>query len=514
MSHTPVLELIRSSVPRMIEILIIPLAIGLILGKYLGRKTERINRSNIKKTINILFGIGVILIVFWFGSLIQHWFLYILPDNICCKWTWGYEPPVVTGFLLIDSMIAGEWSLTLEVFMRYILPTLFLTVSITALMARRTIRRSSETRFNNSIISNSLRVGMNFSMIFMYYILVDTSFGLRGFGSDLIRSIETGDYSVIKGFMFIILIFFLVVIFISNLKFIIVRSILKDRSEINFTQNPQDEGVGKNFKTDFKDSVKNLKRYFSERLKSRLTIIGGILVAFYIVISIFPQIITPYSVEEALEFGHRSWDPSSTGHPLGTIYAGFDLLAHLIYGIRGLLVTGGIAVLIGLIGGLLFGTVASKFKQSDKLLTLGVMISFYIFPNIIIVIIMAAIAWYDYSTLVFIIGILLIPMFTRKIAQTKPKFADITRELIIYIPWVLIFAIFLYTSVGFLGFTGYKDFNLGYIIKEAYRHREVPEYYIAVFWPGLAVFIIMIGFLLLHEGLKKTSIRSDYSRLG
>ena len=186
---------------------------------------------------------------------------------------------------------------------------------------------------------------------------------------------------------------------------------------------------------------------------------------------------------------------------------GFDLLAHLIYGIRGLLVTGGIAVLIGLIGGLLFGSIASKFKRSDKLLTLGVMVSFYIFPNIIMVIIMATIAWYDYSTLVFIIGILLIPMFTRKIAQTKPKFTDITRELIIYIPWALIFAIFLYASLGFLGFSDFKDFNLGFMIHRAYDYGLDLKHYRAVFWPGLALFIIMIALLLVHEGLKNPSIQ-------
>ena len=94
-------------------------------------------------------------------------------------------------------------------------------------------------------------------------------------------------------------------------------------------------------------------------------------------------------------------------------------------------------------------------------------------------------------------------MFTRKIAQTKPKFIDITRELIIYIPWALIFTIFLYTSVGFLDFSDFRDFNLGYMIYRAYRSGVELQHFRTVFWPGLALFIIMIGLLLIHEGLKK-----------
>lgn len=497
------LEFLTYSVVPMIEILIIPLIGGLILGKYLGKKVERIEKSNLKKTINILFGIGAITMVFWFGPVIQQWFLDILPDKICCEWDSGYVPPVVTGSLLIDSMIAGEWSLTFEVFLRYIIPSLFLTVSITAFFANQRIRKSSEAVVNNSIISNILRTSMNFSMVFMYYIIVDITFKLRGFGYDLLRSLQIADLLVLKGLMFMILICFIIVIFISNLKLTIARYLLKERFELKVIQKIPDEGVGNKFESDFKDGVITLKRYFFGRLKSPLTIIGLILLGFFIFISIFPQIITPYSVEEALNWEPDSWDPPSEEHPLGQIYMGFDLLAHLIYGIRGMLFTGGIAILIGLIGGLLFGIIASQFKQSDKILTIGVMVPFYIFPNILMAVTMATIAWDNYSVLAFIIGLSLIPMFTMKIAQTKPRFTDITKELIIFIPWALIFAIFLYISVGFLGFSDYRDFNLGFMMQSAYDSGVVIERYRAAFWPGLALFIVMIGLLLVHEGLKK-----------
>ncbi|MFX0029848.1 MAG: hypothetical protein ACFE8B_11600 [Candidatus Hermodarchaeota archaeon] len=497
--NMPVLELARCTVLRMFEIMIIPLIVGLILGKYLGRKTERVGRSNIKKTINILIGIGVIPIFFWFGCLIQYWFLDF-------EWYSGYEPPLVTGSLLIDSMIAGQWSYTTEVFLRYIIPILFLTASITAFIAKQRIRKSSGTIIDNSIISNTLRTGMNFSMIFMYYILIDRIFNLRGFSYHFLRALKGFDYFTLKGLMFMILVVFLIVILISNHKLVIIRYLQKERSVIEITQKIQDEGVGKNLKRDFKDGITLLKRYFFDRLKSPFTIIGLIIMAFFITISVFPQIITPYSAEDALDPDFSgSWNPPSSEHPLGQIYYGFDLLAHLIYGVRGALITGGIAILIGLIGGLSFGIIASQFKRSDKLLTLGFMVPFYIFPNIIIAIIMATIAYDNYSTLVFIIGILLIPMFTWKIAHTKPKFTDITRELIIYIPWAFIFAIFLYTVVGFLGFLYFKDYNLGFIIYKAYDYSLDLEHYKGVFWPGLTLISIMIGFLLVHQGLKEVN---------
>ena len=108
----------------------------------------------------------------------------------------------------------------------------------------------------------------------------------------------------------------------------------------------------------------------------------------------------------------------------------------------------------------------------------------------------------NHSVIVFIIGILLIPIFTRKIAQTKPKFIPILKELINYIPFVLIIANLLYTSAGFLGFTESLVPQLGYTIHRVHFGGDrYLDRFPAVFWSGLAIFTLNIGLLLLYVGL-------------
>ena len=130
------------------------------------------------------------------------------------------------------------------------------------------------------------------------------------------------------------------------------------------------------------------------------------------------------------------------------------------------------------------------------------MVAFYIIPNIAIMLIMSTIYNYNHSSLVFIIGILLIPMFTRKITESKSSFLEISRSLIIYIPWIFAFTVFIYTSVGFLGIYSYESINLGFIIHRTYEYHVVLEHFRAIFWPGLAILLFLIGLILLHEGLK------------
>ncbi|MHA1914639.1 MAG: hypothetical protein ACW97V_09780, partial [Promethearchaeota archaeon] len=131
----PVFEVLRSSVPRMIEIIIVPLVSGVILGKLLGRVSIRKNHTYSKKILNILIWVGFVTPVFWFGYLLQKQFIGILPIQ---EWD-GTRPPLITGFLIVDSIITGDWRLLWQIIVYSILPTLFLTILITALRARHTL---------------------------------------------------------------------------------------------------------------------------------------------------------------------------------------------------------------------------------------------------------------------------------------------------------------------------------------------------------------------------------------
>jgi ABC-type dipeptide/oligopeptide/nickel transport system permease subunit/ABC-type dipeptide/oligopeptide/nickel transport system permease component len=498
-----VFELLGSSVPRMIEIMIIPLVIGFILGKFLKRILRKKDHNRLKKIFIILGGIGVVTPIFWLGYYLQKNFIGILPVS---EWD-GHTSPLVTGFLLLDSMIAGEGVLSLQIFVYMILPILFLTMLITALTTKNVMPKISRYCQSNSIISNSLQTGMMFSLIFTIYILIDATFVLRGFSSTILVALRYPDFFLLRGSMFIIIILFVISTFISNFYFI-----LKSSTGLNLTNNHAAEEVEEKTSRNLKEEVIDLKKDLFNRLKSPFSIVGVSIIVFLIIIAIIPQLITPYTLSDITppSFGVDQYAPPSLEHPLGTAHYGYDLVALVIWGLRDLLVSGGWIIIIGLMGGLPFGILASKFNRSDKQIILYVMSLFFIFPSIVITVFMLLISDLDHSVQVFIIGILLIPLFTRKIANTKPKFTNILKELIIYIPWVLFLVILLYTSASFLGFADILTPQLGYTIYRVhFRGGQYLNRFRAVFWSGLAIFALNIGLLLLNVGLNSKKRKTE-----
>ena len=62
-----VLERMSHKLPRMVEIMVIPLIIGFILGKKFGKASIRTHNKWIRKSIKAFSSIGLIFPVFWFG---------------------------------------------------------------------------------------------------------------------------------------------------------------------------------------------------------------------------------------------------------------------------------------------------------------------------------------------------------------------------------------------------------------------------------------------------------------
>ena len=109
--------------------------------------------------------------------------------------------------------------------------------------------------------------------------------------------------------------------------------------------------LGNTIKTEFIE----LGHYLLGRLKSPFTIIGLLIVIFLIVVSIFPQILTPYSFNDALGVYPDAWAPPSLDHPLGQTKFGRDVLVRIIYGIADSLTFSTLTVLIGIASALIIG---------------------------------------------------------------------------------------------------------------------------------------------------------------
>lgn len=500
----PVHELLKTSVPHIIELLIIPLCLGFIFGRLFGKLSKRTNRKGVKKGIQLLTSACVAVPIFFFGMFLQFTLAYIIP--IFPSWgfkTFSYpSPPLITGFFIFDSLISGNAYLAIDILYHYVLPSIILTVAITALMTRLFSSQMVDDSYKKkTILSHTAKTSVAFGMILTYLILIDVTFGLRGFGDIFIRALRNFDFFLIRGFMFVFIILFAITIIVSNLIFSI-NSLIKDKKLL---QVDKEELIEREPNLSPKIEIKN---YLNKIIRSPLTIIGLVAVLIPIFIALFPELISGQTYGETLGIHYNEWGPPSPENPLGKTAFGRDVLALLAFGTRDVLIFGLFVCLIGLIGGLIFGLLASKFERIVHTITMSITLIFYILPGILLVMLLSdtfiAMIGDNSGLIRFMIGLLLIPGFTRIVANTEFRIVSMGRKLIAYLPLFAGFAIILYVALGFLGFIGLPTIQLGDLVSDARVHLYDAPW--ASFWPGFTVFLILTSLFILHEGL------ANYSR--
>lgn len=152
---------------------------------------------------------------------------------------------------------------------------------------------------------------------------------------------------------------------------------------------------------------------------------------------------------------------------------------------------------------MIFGLLASKFNRVVPTITKSVMLVFYILPGMVLVMLFEMMVGAHIGIIVLIIGLLLIPSFTRIIANTEFRVVPIGKKILSYAPLFAGFAILLYNALGFLGFSDPMMVQLGDQISDGRPFLYIAPW--ASFWPGFTIFMISISLFVLHEGLAQHS---------
>jgi ABC-type dipeptide/oligopeptide/nickel transport system permease component len=309
----PTFDLVGEKTQDFIFFLIVPLCTGLFFGHILGNISSKKRYSRSDKAIQVFCILGLSLPVFFFGMLIQY-FICFKAD--LCDLSGDYVGAFFPFTFAVLSLIT--WQL-----------------------------RSYRIKYANerSLIHNTLNTGIIFGFIFLFYILIDITLNLSGFGSLLFGSLYHYNYFVIGAGLFVLLLLLIFTVLISN----IIFSIRKFRS--GKTNNTDFEPIIRNdLETEEKSIIKirkeDIKKYILERLKSPIFILAGLCLIFFIFISIFPFVLTNYSLQEARSV-----------LLLSPPWNGAAVLALIIWGIRDALLVGFGAVLFGLVGAVIFGFV-------------------------------------------------------------------------------------------------------------------------------------------------------------
>src|SRR5271165_3881118 len=223
----PVASELRSRLPASAELTLLGLIVSIIIAVPLGILAATKPNSLLDHTCRIVSTAGVSLPVFFTGLILVYIFYYQLgwaPGPLGRLDVFFTEPPHVTGFYLIDSLIARDPETFMAALKQLILPALTLAIFSLAPIARmtpasmlavlssdfvRTARASGLApftvvvtyAFRNAMLPVITTLGMVFSFLLGANVLVEKVFAWPGIGSFAIEALIASDFAPLQGFV-------------------------------------------------------------------------------------------------------------------------------------------------------------------------------------------------------------------------------------------------------------------------------------------------------------------------
>jgi len=223
----PVLVELMQRLPASLELTLSGLLFALVTAIPLGVLAATRPGSWIDHASRLITTAGVSLPVFFTGLLAAYVFYFLLgwaPSPLGRLDPYFSAPPTVTGFYLIDSLIARDLELFAASFKQLVLPALTMGVFVMAPLARMTrasmlgvlssdfIRtaRASGLSHGTVLIRYALRnaflpvlttIGMVFSFMLGANVLVEKVFAWPGVGSFAVDALVSSDYAPVQGFV-------------------------------------------------------------------------------------------------------------------------------------------------------------------------------------------------------------------------------------------------------------------------------------------------------------------------
>jgi ABC-type dipeptide/oligopeptide/nickel transport system permease component len=223
----PVATDIRARLPASAELTLLGLILSMSIAVPLGIMAATRPGSIIDHACRVLTTAGVSLPVFFTGLILVYVFYYLLgwsPAPLGRLDIFYSAPPQITGFYLIDSIIARDWEVFAASLKQLILPALTLGIFSLAPIARmtrasmlavlasdfvRTARASGLSpftvivtyAFRNAMLPVVTTLGMVFSFLLGANVLVEKVFAWPGIGSYAVEALIASDFAPVQGFV-------------------------------------------------------------------------------------------------------------------------------------------------------------------------------------------------------------------------------------------------------------------------------------------------------------------------
>jgi len=258
--------------------------------------------------------------------------------------------------------------------------------------------------------------------------------------------------------------------------------------------------------------------------RSAVGVIGASLVGLFLAVTVAAPLLAPYD-PVAADFG-SVLSPPQRAHPLGTDDIGRDILSRVLHGSRISLQAGLFTVAVALTIGLPLGLAAGFFGgRVDALIMRGIEVILS-FPTLVLALGITAILGPKLRHALFAIGIVFVPHFARLIrgqalSVREHDFVTAARALggsdlrlmfrhvlpnclaplLVQSSFSVSFAILTEAALSFLGLgTQPPTPSWGIMLAQGRGYLEQAPWLGA--FPGLAIFLTVLGFNLLGDGIR------------
>jgi len=226
-TRQPVVDDLKAYIPPTLELVVLAFLIAIIIGIPLGIYSAKM-KDRLLDHVSRLFSIGAVsLPTFWVALFFQLIFykllgLFPLGGRISTETTILYDIPRITGMLIFDSFVTGNWVIFKDALWHIILPCVTIALYPIGLVARMT-RSALLEILNEDYITAARSYGLKESLVLWRYalkntlgstaivltlslgytlvntFLVETIFSWPGLGNYVATSVVTLDYPSIMG---------------------------------------------------------------------------------------------------------------------------------------------------------------------------------------------------------------------------------------------------------------------------------------------------------------------------
>jgi ABC-type dipeptide/oligopeptide/nickel transport system permease component len=223
-TRRPVAQDVLYRLPATMELVIAAMLVGSILGIGLGVLAAYFRNTAIDHLSRLVALFGSSIPVFWLGLALLYvlnvrWGLLPGPGRLDARAT---LPPQVTGFMTMDTLLAGNFNLFVDALRHLILPSFVLGWAVAGTISRLVranmlevlerefiltarAKGASETRvvirhaFRNTLVPTLTVIGYSFAYLLTGAVLTETIFSWPGMGSYAVSAARGLDFPAIIG---------------------------------------------------------------------------------------------------------------------------------------------------------------------------------------------------------------------------------------------------------------------------------------------------------------------------